>query len=362
MKTVQTKAPGKLYIAGEYAVVEPGQAAVITAVNRFVSARISPSSTDFGSIHSVGFTQKPVKWQRLNNQVELENASDSLKYVVSAIQTTEAYLVENGLSLVPFDLEIESELDDKDGKKLGLGSSGAVTVATVEALLEFYDVRLSKLLIYKLSVLAQMNLGINSSFGDIAASTYTGWIEYASFNRDYVRKFLLEHSLTETIETYWPKLMIRKMRVHNKVNFLTGWTGSPASSHNLVGAVQERKEQTNKEYAHFLEESFASVTLLVIGLEEGNPTKIKDALNRNRKALLEMGKNTNVVIETPLLRNLCEIVWKHGGAAKTSGAGGGDSGIAFLFAKKHIKPVSEEWKKNGITPLSLRVYKENNKK
>lgn len=359
MKTVQTKAPGKLYIAGEYAVVEPGQTAIITSINRFVTANISPSATDQGSIESIGFTEKPVKWTRVNDEVKLDNSVENLKYVLSAIQTTEAYLVEKGISLVPFDVKIDSELDDKNGEKLGLGSSGAVTVAIVKALLEFYGADVRDLLVFKLSVLAQMNLGVNSSFGDIAAITYTGWIQYTSFDRDFVQQYRANHSMTDTVDAYWPRIMIKRMKVKRKVNFLVGWTGSPASSHDLVGAVQDKKAQTDEQYNHFLEESKASITLLTIGLEEGHPAKIKDAVDRNRKALLEMGANTDVVIETPLLTELCNIARKHGGAAKTSGAGGGDSGIAFVFAKKHIKPVIDEWKKHGITHLPIQVYKNN---
>ena len=73
---------------------------------------------------------------------------------------------------------------------------------------------------------------------------------------------------------------------------------------------------------------------------------------------MDMSEQTGVVIETPLLKELCQIAIRHGGAAKTSGAGGGDSGIAFVFSKKQIKPIKDEWKNKGITPLPLRVYKE----
>ena len=37
---IQAKAPGKLYIAGEYAVTEPGYKSVLIAVDRFVTAAI----------------------------------------------------------------------------------------------------------------------------------------------------------------------------------------------------------------------------------------------------------------------------------------------------------------------------------
>ena len=49
---IQVKAPGKLYIAGEYAVTEPGYKSVLIALNRFVTATIEPSTQVEGTIHS----------------------------------------------------------------------------------------------------------------------------------------------------------------------------------------------------------------------------------------------------------------------------------------------------------------------
>ena len=40
---ISQSAPGKLYIAGEYAVVEPGHRAVLVAVDRFITVRITPA-------------------------------------------------------------------------------------------------------------------------------------------------------------------------------------------------------------------------------------------------------------------------------------------------------------------------------
>ena len=37
---IQVKAPGKLYVAGEYAVTEPGYKSVLIAVDRFVTAQL----------------------------------------------------------------------------------------------------------------------------------------------------------------------------------------------------------------------------------------------------------------------------------------------------------------------------------
>ena len=49
---IQVKAPGKLYIAGEYAVVEPGYKSILIAVDRFVTASIEDSNATQGTIHS----------------------------------------------------------------------------------------------------------------------------------------------------------------------------------------------------------------------------------------------------------------------------------------------------------------------
>lgn len=357
MKQVQTKAPGKVYIAGEYAVVEPGHSAIITTVDLFMTLKLTQADSEQTTIYSEDFTEKPVNWHREDNKVTLEHSAEDLKYLLSAIHTTEDYLQENGFELQHYDIHIQSDLKNKVGSKLGLGSSGAVTVTAVQGLLEFYGADFNDLLVYKLSVLAQFELGINSSFGDLAAITYSGWIKYTSFDRDYVKLYRSKNSLTETLAAYWPNLMIKRLNVSAKQQLIIGWTGSPASSDKLVGSVQAMKKQTESQYKHFLEESKACVLLLEPALESNESSKIKKAIQRNRRALRQMGEETGVVIETPLLTKLIEIAEKYGAAAKTSGAGGGDSGISFLFQKNLRKQLVDEWAAHGITQLPLNVYR-----
>jgi len=357
---INTKAPGKLYVAGEYAVVEPGYSAIVTTVDLFIHLKITSTDKDYGTIYSEGFTDEPVRWQHTNGKLQLKQTRPSLKYILSAIHTTENYLQALGVSLNHFHMNIGSELDNQTGKKLGLGSSGAVTVATIQGLLEYYDVSISNLLIYKLSVLAQLELGINSSFGDLAAITYTGWIRYTSFDRDAVSQHLKTHSIKETVAYDWPYLEIKRLDVPDDVHFLIGWTGRPASSDHLVGAVQDKKEQSGKQYDFFLKESQASVLNLSTALITNDEVGIFQAINRNRQALLQMGQDTNVLIETPQLTELCEIAAKYQGAAKTSGAGGGDSGIAFIFNEDDVPKVIREWETANITHLPLAIYQKVN--
>ena len=356
MTKVQIKAPGKLYVAGEYAVVEPGYSAIIMAVDLFVHLSVSESIEKSGCVFSEGFTPKPVRWARRDGEVQLEQATPALKYILSAIHTVEDYVKELGIPLKFYDLNISSELESENRRKLGLGSSGAITVATVKGLLQYYEVADSDLLVYKLSVLAQLQLGINSSFGDLAAITYTGWIRYTNFDRNAMLAALREMTVKEVVTMDWPLLDIQRLEVASDVQFLIGWTGSPASSDDLVGNVQKKKQQSEKEYQHFLNESKASVDILVEALKTNNIEQIQLAVERNRQALLKMSQQTNVFIETPHLTQLIEIAEMHGGIAKTSGAGGGDSGIAFVFDKERATQMIEDWQDAEIINLPLKIY------
>ena len=61
MTAIQIKTPGKLFVAGEYAVVEAGYPAIIIAVDRFIHLRITETSRSYGQIFSKGFTDEPAQ-------------------------------------------------------------------------------------------------------------------------------------------------------------------------------------------------------------------------------------------------------------------------------------------------------------
>ncbi|MDN6162329.1 MAG: phosphomevalonate kinase, partial [Atopostipes sp.] len=96
--------------------------------------------------------------------------------------------------------------------------------------------------------------------------------------------------------------------------------------------------------------------LLANSLKRNNQRGIKKAIIQNRQALLEMGKQTKLIIETNELKKLINLANNYHAVAKTSGAGGGDSGIAFVFKPGELESLIEDWQKAGITPLDLNVY------
>src|SRR5699024_12141449 len=79
-----------------------------------------------------------------------------------------------GLPPASYDLHIASELTAGEGRKLGLGSSGAVVVATIDALARLYDLPLTLTERFRLAVCAIIQISPRASGGDVAASTYDG--------------------------------------------------------------------------------------------------------------------------------------------------------------------------------------------
>ncbi|MBM6739860.1 phosphomevalonate kinase [Enterococcus gallinarum] len=352
---IETSVPGKLFIAGEYAVVEPGHPAIIVAVDQFINVTIEGARKN-GSIQSAQYSDLPIRWTRRNGELVLDHRENPFHYILAAIRLTEKYAQEKGTLLSFYDLKVTSELDNSNGRKYGLGSSGAVTVATVKALNLYYDLKMDRLTQFKIAALAHLAVQGNGSCGDIAASCYGGWLAFSTFDHEWVLRKQQEWTLTQLLTSDWPELSIRPLIVPKSLRLLIGWTGSPASTSDLVDQVYQSKEAKEKGYAKFLTDSKDCVNRLIDGFLNEDSRTIKKMITENRKLLVGLSSLTGVTIETPALKKLCDLAETYRGAAKSSGAGGGDCGIVIVDQKTGILPLMSAWEKADIIPLPLHVY------
>lgn len=356
VKLITEKAPGKLYIAGEYAVVENGYPAILVALDQFVTCSIEESAAEVGKIISRQYHNNALQWYRLGEQMVVDNRDNPFSYILSAIKVTEEYARSFARELRIFDLHIDSQLDSDSGKKYGLGSSAAVTVATVKALCHFYNLPVTKDEIFKLAAIAHFEVQGNGSLGDVAASVYGGWIAYHSFDRQWLaqqRKYL---DLRTLVDLPWPDLKIESLKAPSNLQLLIGWTGKPASTSQLVDKISLFKARQQKEYRQFLEDSKHCIQRMVEGFHNADLESIKNQIRYNRELLKQLGTNSGVHIETPVLNKLCQIAEDFGGAAKTSGAGGGDCGIVAIDRDSNFKQVLKKWTANKIEQLPLSVH------
>ncbi|NEA04918.1 phosphomevalonate kinase, partial [Streptomyces sp. SID10116] len=156
--TTVRRAPGKLFVAGEYAVVEPGNPAILIAVDRYVTVTVSDPGGP-GVVLSSDLAPHPAhcRWRdgRLGGTEPRDEQllHESFTHVAAAIETVGRLLAERGLPAPALDVSVSSELHD-NGIKFGFGSSGAVVVATVAALAAHCGLHLTRDARYRLAMLA----------------------------------------------------------------------------------------------------------------------------------------------------------------------------------------------------------------
>ncbi|WP_245183578.1 phosphomevalonate kinase [Lentibacillus salicampi] len=349
------KVPGKLMIAGEFAVLEQYQKLVVMAVDRFVYATLKEHSDNRLTLET--FDLNDMAWDFESNAVHIKTEDTRVQFVEEAMTIVYTYLSENNIAPAPFHLSIRSELDDVSGRKYGLGSSAAVVTSVVAAMLhQFLPQAPSEKLIFKLAAISHVKTQGSGSGADVAASSYGGWLEYASPQADWLKDaYWQSTTITELVAADWPYFSVQPIKLPNQLYMCIGWTGSPASTHNLVQGIKKLNLDHPSLYKQFLTNSAQAVETFLNGMYQGAPGLVIEGTKRNRKALATVGRQAGVEIETPQLKTLCDLAESFGGAGKPSGAGGGDCGIAFMPSREKAEELMSAWEEAGVQPLEIVV-------
>lgn len=323
---IAVKTCGKLYWAGEYAILEPGQLALIKAIPIYMKAEITFS--DSYRIYSDMF----------DFVVDLTPNPD-YSLIQETIALVNDFLADCGQTLRPFSLEIRGKME-REGKKFGLGSSGSVVVLVVKALLALYHLSVDQELLFKLASAVLLKRGDNGSMGDLACIVVEELVLYQSFDRQKVATWLKEENLSTVLERDWG-FSISHVQPALECDFLVGWTKEVAVSSHMV---QQIKQNINQ---NFLSSSKETVASLVEALEQGETEKVIEQVELAGQLL----EGLSADIYTPSLRQLKEASRDLQAVAKSSGAGGGDCGIALSFDEQSTETLKNRWADLGIELL-----------
>ena len=219
------KTCGKLYWAGEYAILEPGQLALLKAIPIYMTAEIKAS--DEYRLYSDMFTYS----------VDLRpDASYAL--IQETVALVEEYLTAQGVELQPFSLDIRGKME-REGKKFGLGSSGSVVVLVIKAMLAFYERPADRDLLFKLASAVLLKRGDNGSMGDIACIVSEDLVLYQSFDREKVAHWLEKEELQAVLGREWG-FSIANVEPALEFDFLVGWTKEVAVSSHMVKQIKKK--------------------------------------------------------------------------------------------------------------------------
>ena len=320
------KTCGKLYWAGEYAILEPGQLALIKAIPIYMTAEIKASNVYrlYSDMFSYSVDLRP---------------DSSYALIQETVALVEEYLTAQGVELQPFSLDVRGKME-REGKKFGLGSSGSVVVLVIKAMLAFYERLADRELLFKLASAVLLKRGDNGSMGDIACIVSEELVLYQSIDREKVAEWLEKEELQAVLARDWG-FSIRSVEPALKFNFLVGWTKEVAVSSHMVKQIKDNMNSS------FLQASKETVANLVKALEVGQEETIIDLLEQASQLLEGLSSD----IYTPSLRQLKNASRDLKAVAKSSGAGGGDCGIALSFDQDSTTLLKKRWADLGIELL-----------
>lgn len=366
---IEVKAPGKIMLVGEWSILEPGNSCIVLPVNKFVTAQIQESKKIIFNSEDIGLKNVVLQWELVNflghiivDPVLPESLMSKFSICFCAIKNCLQFLTEHGVAIKPFELSVYSELscikiDDSNFVKPGLGSSAAVTVAVCKAILKFHDFDIDSAeyleLIFKLACLSHYFASgkLGSGF-DIACSTYQKPIIYRRFNAEWLEN---EHCSTKNISNIilldWPDLRISQINLPGKMQVLIGFVGYSASTTKLIGEINLFKNSQPDIYQNIMQSINSVVLDIISAIQENDQFQIIKLIKKNGELLDELSDKSEVCLETKELKLLIDLAQICGAAAKISGAGGGDCGIAVCFDEIVAAKITDEWDRAGVKSI-----------
>lgn len=326
MTTVQARAPGKLFLTGEY-VVLMGAPAVVAAVDRFVDVRLTlddaPGPLTVESLAGGTTWVAPVG----RNDAPGGDAGA----VLAAFRAAAAR------GAIRPHLAATAVVDSRaflDGdRKLGLGRSSATVAAATAAFLSTGErPRRGDILACGLAANALFQEGRGSG-ADLAAAVHGGVVEVTRAGEG---------------------LGVVPRTLPTGLHLLAGWTGESAPTGLLLArfaAAAARGPRTLGALADVAKRAAAAVAA-------GDAQALAAAVDRSADLLERLGAEVDIPIVTPALARLVAAARDVGAVAKPSGAGAGDCGIALARSEAQAAAVRAAWQSVGIVPLPLAVAPE----
>jgi phosphomevalonate kinase len=364
---IETSAPGKLMLSGEWSVLEIGVPCIVMAIDDRVTCRIAEKDTLTLNAPDVGLEN--VQGKMNGKKVEWETSltdkqQDTILVPQHVIQTTHSYIAEKGIFYKPFSLSTSSKIsevtvENGNREKVGFGSSAAAAVAMTAAILKLHGVHADKPVIYKLACtahyLAQGKVG--SSF-DVAASTYGGVTVYTRFDGKWLADEIESgKSIATIVESNWKAFTAYPLTLPSDFHLAVGFVGYGSSTKVLVTKLHKEFKANHREaYDAIIAEMKTCTENVIAAIKQNNQEDILKYLKENKTLLSRLSSEANAGLDTPELSTLSTIANTHNHAVgKFSGSGGGDCGIAVSFSSETNEQIKSEWKAAGLYPLDVKI-------
>jgi phosphomevalonate kinase len=309
---IETSAPGKVILAGEYAVLN-GAPAICMAVNRRARVSISANAEPYHTVTAPGFSATR---QHFKSIAEIADSYPLLAAVWQELRLeTPDFL----------DIVLDSSgFNDAKAGKVGIGSSAALTVALTAALdqvaADANDIRSTAMAAHR-----TLQGGVGSG-ADVACSLSGGIIEYRMGNK-------------QSCQLRWPP----------ELSFALLWSGVPADTKTQLDKLAGAEVRASRAELGSAAQAVAQAWKL------GDSAAVLQTLREYAAALQYFDVDHSLGIFDAGHSALATVADAADVVYKPCGAGGGDLGIAVSRDTAALSSFVQAASERGFKLMDLRI-------
>jgi len=257
-----------------------------------------------------------------------------LSFACSAVEVFRA----NHAMCVPCTVVIRSD-DAFQGSKRGYGSSASVVVAVTGGLYAAHHGTLSQNDVLKSALAAHRAAqGGMGSGTDVATSVVGDLVHW--------RPALIAGAHAEAVEACavaWPE----------GLHMIAGYSGASASTQGHLQALKARAQENETALVDELRSLGQTAEHLIGAFRHAAVNDILEGVSGCHRALDKWDKKHGFGIMTPAIQEMVRIAESLQVVAKVSGAGGGDSILAFSDDPSRLNSLVEQWTSAGYIPTPI---------
>jgi len=250
-------------------------------------------------------------------------------------------LAEQRFGAMEGDLQLDVSALRDGSRKLGLGSSAAAAAATVGAVVaragKSLDDASIRSAVLDVALEGHRAVAPAGSGADVAASVLGGLFV---FQREEARVDVQPVAPPATLD----------VRVI--------WTGVEARTSELVERVAQLRGRDEGAHDAAIARLSAAATRVCLAFAKDDPAEAIAAFAEHHEALAELGRLADVPIVEAKLAEAARLARAHGGAAKPSGAGGGDIAVAVFDRREKgaADAYEEACRQAGMAPVVVPLH------
>jgi len=299
-------AAGSVMLFGEHAVLH-GMQAVCCAIGQRMKVTLTPRADQTLIIRSaLGMAEMTLSTFAIR---------PPFQFVLTAIEHYQSQITKG------FDLSIEADFSST----MGLGSSSAVTVATVGVLTQSLGITLSALELFEVAKAVVVKVQGLGSGADVAAAVFGGMVAYRTDPLD-IQPLL-----------FTPDIVLV-------------YSGAKMPTREVVQYVETRRAENPSHYQKLFFAIGACAEAAVVAIKKQMWPELGALMSQHHLLQVALG------VSTPLLEQLVAEFAKQPGilGAKISGSGMGDCVIG-LGKTENIFPINAAQEKMGVKNVPVKI-------